>query len=368
MKQLVMVSTPLPPYSCGMGSHTAMLRQFWPTQVQVQHLVTEGATATKAAWGVEGVYQFTPKSFLQELENLPQADLWIQYTGRAYHAWGCPLWLPSALETWRQRHPRQILGIMFHELWGEVPWWRKQYLPEILHRRVVQQLMTLADVVYTNSQHHAQRLEALVADKAVHWTRVGSNILPTQAVQPNFSQRLKTDFLLFGVNPTRVSALSVLGDVIRELHQAGILQHLQVVGPVDARWGAEEQVLLRELLPMAAVTCHGALAPEAISEILSKVGFALFAQPPESIEKSGSFMAFASHGCPVISPHAHALATAPLAHLIHPAELRNAQWENLTLELNKRTQKLLAWQEEQAGWETIVTQMTETFYASAERS
>jgi hypothetical protein len=57
----------------------------------------------------------------QALERIGAADVVLNYTARAYHRFGCPIWLPGVLARWKQKFRRGRLMIIVHELAGEMP-------------------------------------------------------------------------------------------------------------------------------------------------------------------------------------------------------------------------------------------------------
>ena len=319
MKKLITISTPLPPNTCGIGNYTAMLRHYWPEdRTQIIHLVPRGASASREYLGIDEIYEFqlTSSSLIAQLNRFPEADILLMYAGRGYNRFGCPYWLPLALQKWRRKQPERVLLVMFHELWASLPPWKKHFLTETLNQQIAKQLASLANVVGCFTPQQSVRLKALAPNVEISLIPVGTNILPTLAVDPSFANRAPKQFLIFGLQYTRILTISALADSVKKLYEDGRLEQLHLIGPIQAKWDSKEKEIIRRILPSHVVNYHGVLPAEKVSELLRHVGFCLLSQPPENLTKSGSFMAFASHGCSILSPYADLDAEAPLCYCL----------------------------------------------------
>lgn len=367
MKKIIMISTPLPPHPCGQGNYTAMLRNYWPEDgTQIIHLVTDGATKSREYLGTNDIYEFQGNygSLVTQLNRFPKADILLQYAGRGYNRFGCPYWLPLALQQWRRKHPDQVLVVMFHELWTSLQPWKKHFFTENINCWITKQLISLATNVCCLTPHQTARLKALSPGINVDWIPVGSNIPPIQVVDADFARRSRKEFLIFGLQYTRIILLKKLSNELTKLHQNGILEKLHLIGPMEAKWDFEEKKLLKQILPSHVVNYHGVLPPEKVSHLLHRVGFCIIGQPPENLTKASSFMAFASHGCCILSPYTDLHANAPVCYLTHPNELLHNEINSIDQKLVERGQNLLRWYYNNADWSNNVAKIAKIFHSS----
>lgn len=365
MQKLLIVSTPLPPHPCGQGNYTAMINRHWPDdRTKVIHLVTGGAVESRNHLGIDDIYEFQNNyaSFTALLERFPDANILLQYAGRGYHKYGCPYWLPLALKQWRKKYPSQSLLVMFHELWASLPVWKKHFLTETLNGKITKDLINLADAVGCLTLHQAERLRSLVPSAKISWIPVGTNIMPTQAVNTSFTQRSPKEFLIFGLQYTRLLTIQELSNSLKKLYSRGLLEQLHLIGPLETRWDSEEKQLLAEILPAHAVKFHGVIPPEQVSQLLHHVGFSIIGQPPENLTKSSTFMAFASHGCNVLSPYAATTAVEPVCYLTHPQELLQDKFSDIENNLVARGQNLWNWYKVNADWQSNTNKIAKMFH------
>ncbi|TLD68424.1 glycosyltransferase family 4 protein [Phragmitibacter flavus] len=352
-RELIIISTPLPPRPCGIGGYTAMLGRYWPEDTRVFHLVDAEAQESARHLGLGNILQMerTKRSMLQQLNKHPDADILLQYAGRAYDRLGCPFWLLGALREWRRRHPERRLTVFFHELWGEVPWTSKFALTEAASRWISKRLMRLADGVVTNTPHHAARLQRAFGGEMMDCVPVGSNILPALDGFPRFEERAKGEFAVLTAPYGRVQLFREMGEALRKLADKGLLKQVHIIGPSDPRWAAEEKRLLKDFLPGGQVKMHGILAADKVSELLSHCAFALLAQPVESLMKSTAFMAFASHQMVVVSSRHDDSGEVPQEFLVKPEVL----WERDGNDgfLASKAKGLHEWYQEHASWGRI---------------
>jgi hypothetical protein len=118
----------------------------------------------------------------------------------------------------------------------------------------------------------------------------------------------------------------------------------------------DESSILSELRLSGGYEQRGPLPPDQISAILASTTFALSAQDPLSLQKSGTFMAYAAHGLSVISPHAESLGAEPLCWLVHPRELL----EGIdAAELQTRAESLRDWQQRTGSWAEIAARIAQ---------
>ncbi len=353
-KPLVMISTRLAPGACGIGTYSLLLRKHWPAAAseQFEFVVNEGGQQADGLPAGDRVSEFSNNAarLTRELERVGVADVLLQYAGRAYHRFGAPLWLPGVLRRWKQKHPGARLMIFFHELPGKLPMMSRHYWLGELNAWVVRQLSAAADVLATNTEHHAATLRKLSARADVHVVPIGSNIEPITD-QPD-TARLATEFLLFGLSFGRLQTLQSFASDVPRWHSAGKLATLHVVGPQDDSFSTEADALMNSWPASIEIIRHGMLPSPDVSQILQRASFALTNVSEETWSKSGAFMACATHGCAVIISGTRP-PSPPLSYAIAASEVDDISAD----EVAARTAALSSWAAQNASWPVIASRV-----------
>jgi glycosyltransferase involved in cell wall biosynthesis len=359
---VTMISTPLPPALCGIGSYTAMLARSWPEPRQVVHFVTSGAEASRREIPTSPIIEVRANAHAlsDALGELTANDVLLQYAARGFSRLGVPFWLLRGLRQWKRKVPNRRLAIFIHELWADLPLTHRRGVLERLGRHIIRELAALSDVVITNTAHHQQRLVQMLGGREVETVPVGTNIQPPTEIV-DIRQRNRKAFVIFGRAFGRVQTLQKLYDHLRQWHATGSLRELHLVGPLEDRWEREEAALLLKVLPCEAIHRHGPLPDTAVSRILSTSAFALSGQARESLMKSTTFMAFASHGCCVIDAELGARDEDPGCSrgLMSACGFDGTQ-EAMNTSAGKAA-TLREWHENHASWSTIAGRVAATF-------
>jgi hypothetical protein len=346
-RALTVISTRLPPQLCGIGTYSWLLNSHWPgDKARTQFIVMDGAKESAQQLGFASVTGFNGEAQTLEraLTQSRSEDLLLHYAGRAYHRYGCPVSMPRVLGRWKKRRPDARLLIFFHELPAEVPMMSRHYLPQRINARIVRKLAQLADILVTNTAHQADKLRALTGRSDVHCIAVGSNITPPAR---NVSiPRAKGEFVIFGLPFGRMQTSRLFADHLREWHRAGELTKLHIIGPDDAGDSLESP------LSADAIIRHGALTDRDVSDLLGRAQYALSNATPETWSKSGSFMAFAAHGCPIVT-NISTPEHVPLNLTIEAGDVGNVAHG----ELERRGAALRDWYEANADWKVIASRM-----------
>lgn len=270
----------------------------------------------------------------------------LQYSAYGFHRYGYPRWLIAALLDWKRKSGGRLC-VMFHEIWTFWPWWNKNFIIQMFHRRAIARLLRAADAVFTTTLSQADYLSALAPGCNVCVLPVGANVVPTAGLPASCERGMA---VLFGMQGTRVRALRDAGDW-RALAQSGRIERIVAVGGGTSDvLDAEEKVLLEALHLRSGFRQLGAKNAGEVSAILATAEFGIAAQDPLSYTKSGTFMAYAAHGLNILSKHAEPSATEPTCLLTSPAELSVGLAD---VELHRRGQKLQAWYEGSASWPQI---------------
>jgi hypothetical protein len=354
-RPLVVITTRLAPQVCGIGTYSWLLHQRWPGDTSsAQFLVVDGARESLAELNFSSVSQFNGDGaeLSRLLDRAGNADLILHYAGRAYHRYGCPVWLPIALAKWKTKFPSGRLLVFFHELPGNFSITSRHYWIGVCNRRVIRKLTKIGDVLVTNTSDHADKVREISGRADVHWLPVPSNIPVTTAPS---APRVRTEFVIFGLPFGRWQTLQLFDAEIRSWHESGHLTKLHLVGPRDEKFDVQSDQLMNRWRDPNIVMRYGMLPAADISKLLARVQFGLSNATAENWSKSAVFMAFASHGCAVISKAKS--DAVPLRFTVAPAEVAGIS----DVDLAERTTALQQWYEQHADWNVIARKIFELF-------
>ncbi len=301
---LQIVAPRLPPRACGIGTYAWALHQHWPGRhSQNRFLVFAEAAASREYLGDQTIEEFPAHAarFADFLEQQEATDVLLHYAGRAYHRFGFPRWMPDAFTIWQRRDARRRLHVIFHELPANFPLLSKQGILQRLSFAVARRLAEQAATLITNSEHHATVLNRWRLRSAVEWFPVPSNIPAPVETAIRGDRRLRGDFAVFGLPYTRLQTLRIFLDWISIWKKSGRLLRLHLIGPPDNKFTPEADALLHRTLSDAEVVNHGELSPANVSKALFEVECCLSNSNELTWSKSGTFMACAAHGCPVVT-------------------------------------------------------------------
>ena len=352
---LVVITTRLPPQVCGIGTYSWLLHQHWPGDVSsAQFLAVDGAIESAAELDFPNVTEFNanPAKLSRALDRIGAADLLLHYAGRAYHRYGCPIWLPSVLVRWRAKFRSTRLLVFFHELPSSLPVTSRHYWIDMCNRRVIRKLSKIADAVVTNTSEHAKKLEQISGRADIHWLPVPSNI-PATAMSS--APRVRTEFVIFGLPFGRWQTLQLFDAEIRSWQGSGHLTRGHLIGPRDQKFDARSDQLINGWRNPNIVMRHGMLPAADISKLVTRAQFGLSNATVENWSKSTVFMAFASHGCAVVSKTRS--ETAPLRFAVTPDEVATMS----DVDLGERTKTLRQWYEQHAHWNVIARKISALF-------
>jgi hypothetical protein len=357
-RPFVIISTRLPPQVCGIGTFSWLLHQHWPTDTShVQFLVVEDAAQSAATLGYDTISEFNAKAakLSRALESAGEADVFLHYAGRAYHRYGCPLWLPAVLRTWKAKNSAGRLLIFFHELPGEFPIASRHYWINLCNRQVIRKLAQLADAIITNTSDHATKIETISGRGDVHLVTVGSNIVAPVPPLRDSQERLRTEFVIFGLPFGRWQTLQMFDSEIRAWQKDGRLTRLHLIGPPDEEFDLRSDKLIAAWPVPSVVTRHGMLPSSEVSKLLAQAQFGFTNATLENWSKSTAFMAYASHGCAIVSRWSRNRGTPePLCFIISPDEVATIS----DPDLNRRTESLKKWYYQNADWNVIARKIS----------
>ncbi len=349
---LVIITTRLPPATCGIGTHSWLLRKNWPNESRpVKFLVVEGVGTAAAASCADKVAAFnnSASALARELAGIGTADVVLHYAGRAYHRFGFPLWMPGVLARWKSRFRDSRLMIFVHEMPGDAPWTSRHFWFAKAGNWTIARLAKLADVLVTNSEVHRAKLAKMSGRKDVHWFPVGSNI---EVLPWSLGARARGEFALFGLPFGRLQTLRLFEAHLRGWHRSGRMSKLHLIGPENERFAAEANELLRQWVGDSDVVHHGVLSSSDVAGLLQRVELALTNASSETWSKSTTFMGGAANGCPLVVKGARGTG-GPLVFAVEPDEVEAISQS----ELAGRGVALAEWYRLHADWRVTAAQI-----------
>jgi hypothetical protein len=230
----------------------------------------------------------SPAELVAALERLDAHCALVHYAGYGYSARGCPLWLVSGLERWKQARRGARLVTMFHELYAFGPPWRSSFWLSPVQRALARRLWKITDGAVTNVGRYARVLRRWRpdAERGLSLMPVFSNVGEPGTLAKWSSRRAqlvvfaRPDAAERVYGPYRESLLQACGALeIREIIDIGMR-----TAPVPSRIGAME------------VTATGRLPAAEVSAILGRARAGFLHYPSDHLGKSGVFAAYAAHG------------------------------------------------------------------------
>jgi len=384
MSTLVHITPQLPPAIDGVGDYCWNLWKNWPEpERDWQFLVARGAQATSEALPELKLtaFELNAASLANALEQTGCSTVVLHYVGYAYQPKGIPLWLPRALAQWRvaalTHHApcttERRLIVMFHEMYARSSPSRSPFWVAPFARHIIRRLIRLSHVWMTSCDRYFNQLVREFGAVAEHGriVPIASNI-PAPAALSAAPAAARKRIVIFGLAKTRVWALERHWRLLRELHRAGLLEHVTLLGK------APERADVRAWRWWALRIGHGVnwrqqfdLSPQEISDELAQHDLGLLANEPDILTKSGAFAALATHGVvPVISVRGDSAL---------PVALRGAAFVNddrgtipRLLELlrdaatcDARGEKLLGFARRELEWAGIAQSWTEVLQRAA---
>ncbi|HSH39215.1 MAG TPA: glycosyltransferase [Chthoniobacterales bacterium] len=349
---LVVISTRLAPGQCGIGAHSLLLRKHWPGRdTPFEFVVVEGANGARVLREGDRVAEFSgdAASLARELDRIGAADLLLHYAGRAYHRFGCPMWLPGVLKRWKQKFDGARLVVLLHEVPGRMPITSRHFWLGQLNRAVIRRLSSIADVLVTNTEAHLKELQDITRRADIHVLPIGSNI---ELAAVERQERARTEFVVFGLPFGRLQVLRAFDPHVRRWHSSGRLSHLHLIGPAGDRFSQEAEEVASAWPASLSVVRHGMLPGEEVSRLLQRARFALTNVTEETWSKSGSFMACATHRCGAVIAGARA-NSMPLACAFSADEVESVDDD----EVERRTAALATWAVQNVDWSVVAARM-----------
>lgn len=306
MARIIHIVPSMPPEINGLGDYAHQLWRYWPEPRPEWHIagsrVPEGA---QQAWPEVQIHRFqlNEKSLAGVLANVRAEVAILHYVGYAYARRGAPMWMPVALADWK-RGTGANLVVMFHELYATGPPWRSEFWMKPLQRRIVTQLLGLADRWICSCRRQRQILvEELRADPSLGaLIPIGSNIDPIRSpewARPwPLSIGKKLRIVAFGQGITRLRSLRAHQNLLRELCRRDLVESVLLLGKSEGAGPVNSEIdrLVKKIGCGALCQESYDVSSAAISEQLLDRHLGLLSNPYGILTKSGVFAAYCSHG------------------------------------------------------------------------
>jgi len=269
-------------------AHARLLRE-------AEGIETQFIVADPEWYGLEIIEGFDvthlARRFTSELfRNLPRANdepVVLHYGGYGYAKRGCPVWLVSALERWRNENGERSLMTIFHELYATGPLWTSSFWLSPLQKNLTARLARLSDQRLTSLEVNAQTLNAMSGngDRRTHNLPVFSSIGEPQSPPPLKNRRRR--LVVFGTGGRRIEVYRrSSADLNRICSTLGIEEVLDIGEPIDKR--AFEALSVRS-------SVAGLRPSGEVSELLLDSVAGVIDYPAAVLGKSTIFAAYCSH-------------------------------------------------------------------------
>ncbi len=225
-------------------------------------------------------------SALQSGFTKQPSHMLLHFSPYGYQHRGVPAWIVAGLHDY-VTHNSVKLSICFHELdvTGRPPW-RSGFWAAPIQRRLLKQLLMLANYAYTNTEEHRYRLESLKEGRV--------DVIPNFSTIPRISDgttegKRRRDIIVFGRTGHRRhiyhSGMAALEELCNSLQ---IDRVLDIGEPIEG--------FATTRLGQSAVIRCGALPASEVSRMMSESTGLFISYPAPLLLKSSVYAAACAHG------------------------------------------------------------------------
>lgn len=295
MQKIVQIVPRFFPTSCGVGDYARLLGAEWQRQQGLHSSIVVADDNWPEVEQPEGMVvrrlMHPPHENWADLMKQPLVGAVLQYSGYGYARRGAPLWLLRTIKSFKRHLPRVRLCTMFHEVAASGPITTSAFWMRPLQLHVAKRLRVLSDVVLTNCEANAQRLEeGDFIRRKVDIQPVISNFGESGSTRP-WSERVRRIVVFnsnFGGRAPEPGFWQELSAAIARVRSVGVMM---IGPPVKVPAGL-----------MFPVEQPGFLAAGEVASILQESAFGYVVHGPRLLGKSGIFAAFAAHGVVPLIP------------------------------------------------------------------
>lgn len=248
---------------------------------------------------------------------------------------GIPFYLIPPLYLWKWLANKNFLMTYVHETSPtRSSRFFKQFLDQ-LRLRCISELLRISDSIVTNTYAHRKRLAAVTRRDDIYVCPVMSNIAKT-SVSKTVGITQEKLFLIFGLPHTQMVILKQFERYFSSWIRAGLMERILIVGEVDRSTVDFSKSFLPEDVNKR-IEWTGRLSETDVSSMLALKPYCLTYIDGDSYTKSGSFMAYALHECPIVTKERY--RDGPLRWTMSPQEVGALP----NVEIQTRTRRLYDW-------------------------
>lgn len=352
---IVHIVPTVPPNFNGLADYCFKLSRNWPDATESWGFLTLQLPAgAKENWQQAHFTSFEPSqtSLKTALETLEIDTLILHYVNYAYHPKGAPTWLPAALAAWKKRHPQARLVVMFHELWATGAPWRSCFWVLPTAKAIVASLAQTSDRWVTSCQTYFDKIVAVGgASERGAMIPIATGIEPSvptdfERVWP-LARGEKLKIAVFGLAPTRNTALSMHGELLRTLCERNQVEKIRLMGqsPQNEKDTVKEKELCAGIGNAGLWSRHYDLSSSEISALLREQDLGIIKDKARFLTKSSVFAVLCSHGvlpvCTGKESHEETMDSPFLINISAEDTISSLENED-TVRLKKEAVRLLA--------------------------
>ena len=288
--EIVQIVPQLAPSVGGVADYALLLAQALRDEHDIKSIFLVGDPGWNGAsaldgFSVERIDDRNDYELFQRLGKLGATTVLLHYVGYGYQQRGCPGWLVSGLQSWKNSYRRHRLMTMFHELFASGRPWQSSFWTAPLQKNLAKSLALLSDQRITNLTSSRKTLARMTNRAETNFTvlPVFSTVGEPRVFADRQSRRAR--MIVFGSAEWRRQAYQ---DQIAALELA-----CNTLG-VDTIVDIGERLTELPKFPVRLVQM-GTLPSAEVSRELATAYAGYFAYPAPYLGKSTIFAAYAAH-------------------------------------------------------------------------
>jgi hypothetical protein len=288
--EIVQVVPELAPSVGGVADYALLLAQALRDEHDVRSIFLVGDPGWNGAsaldgFSVERIDDRNDHELFHRLAKLGATTVLLHYVGYGYQPRGCPSWLVSGLQSWKNAHRRRRLTTMFHELFAAGLPWQSSFWTAPLQKNLARSLALLSDYGLTNLTSSRKTLAGMTDRAETDFTvlPVFSTVGEPRACADRPSRRAR--MIVFGSAEWRRQAYQDQGAALElACHMLGI----DTIVDIGERLTELPELSVRRVE-------MGTLPSAEASRELAAAYAGYFTYPASYLGKSTIFAAYAAH-------------------------------------------------------------------------